>query len=73
MAALGQEATVVRSWDGPALATPGPFGIAPLPLAGFGIVEAADLVEAIRLVSGTPCARARGAVEVRPITVINLP
>ena len=73
VAALGGPATTVRAWDGPPLATEGPFGVAPLPLAGFGIIEAADLDEAVRLVAGTPCARARGAVELRPVTTMNLP
>ncbi len=35
------------------------------------IIEAADLDEVIRLVAGTPCARAKGAIEIRPITAIN--
>lgn len=73
VAALGEPATTVRAWDGPALATEGPFSVSPLPLAGFGIIEAADLDEAIKLVAGTPCARARGAVELRPIAAMNLP
>jgi hypothetical protein len=33
--------------------------------------DAADVNEVIRLVAGTPCARAKGAIEIRPITVIN--
>jgi hypothetical protein len=73
VAAVGEPAVTVRAWDGPALASEGPFSVSPLPLAGFGIVEAADLEEAIRLVSATPCARARGAVELRPIMMMNLP
>ncbi len=73
VAALDARATTVRAWDGAPLASEGPFSVSPLPLAGFGIVEAADLEEAVRLVAGTPCARARGAVELRPIAVMNLP
>lgn len=73
VAALEASATTVRAWDGAPLATQGPFSVSPLPLAGFGIIEAADLDEAVRLVAGTPCARARGAVEIRPIAVMNLP
>ncbi len=38
-----------------------------LPVAGFAIIEAADLDEAVRLVSGTPCAVAHGVVEVWPL------
>ena len=73
VAALGVPATTVRAWDGEPLSSEGPFGVAPLPLAGFGIIEAADLEEAVRLVAHTPCARARGAVELRPVAAMNLP
>jgi len=73
VAALAETATTVRAWEGPPLACAGPFSVSLLPLAGFGIIEAADLDEAIRLVAKTPCARARGAVELRPIAVMNLP
>jgi len=45
----------------------GPFMTSPLPLAGFGIIEAANLAEAIDMVSRTPCAVAHGVVEVWPI------
>jgi hypothetical protein len=38
-----------------------------LPVAGFSVIEAADLSEAIELVSKTPCAVAHGVVEVWPI------
>jgi hypothetical protein len=40
---------------------------APLPLAGFAIIEAADMAEAIRLVAKSPCAVAHGTVEVWPL------
>ena len=38
-----------------------------LPVAGFALIEAADLAEAIRIVSQTPCAVAHGVVEVWPL------
>ena len=38
-----------------------------LPLAGFAIIEAANVDEAIELVSRTPCAVAHGVVEVWPL------
>jgi len=38
-----------------------------LPVAGFAIIEAVDLDEAIRLVSRSPCAVAHGVVEVWPL------
>jgi hypothetical protein len=45
----------------------GPFMSSALPIAGFAIMEAATLEEAIQLVSKTPCAVARGVVEVWPL------
>lgn len=47
--------------------THGPFMKSPLPVAGFSIIEAADLAEAIDMVSRTPCAVAHGVVEVWPL------
>ncbi|GAB3238733.1 YciI family protein [Glycomyces halotolerans] len=38
-----------------------------LPVAGFAIIEADDIDEAVRLVSETPCAVAHGVVEVWPL------
>ena len=38
-----------------------------LPVAGFAVIEAADLAEAIRIVSKTPCAVAHGVVEIWPL------
>jgi hypothetical protein len=45
----------------------GPFMTSSLPVAGFAIIEATDLAEAIELVSRTPCAVAHGVVEVWPL------
>jgi hypothetical protein len=39
----------------------------PLPIAGFAVIEAADLTEAVKLVSQSPCAVAHGVVEVWPL------
>jgi len=47
--------------------TNGPFMVSSLPLAGFAIIEAANLAEAIDMVSRTPCAVAHGLVEVWPL------
>src|ERR1035441_2209897 len=63
--------TTVRAWDGKPITTDGAFADSKVPLAGFSIIEAADLDEVIRLVAGTPCARAKGAIEIRPIMAIN--
>lgn len=47
--------------------TQGPFLSSALPIAGFGVIEAKDLDEAIQLVSKAPCAVAHGVVEVWPL------
>ncbi len=64
--------TTVRAWDGTPNVVQGAAADSGLPLAGFGIIEAADLNEAVKLVANTPCARAKGRVELRPITASNL-
>lgn len=45
----------------------GPFMSSSLPLAGFAVIEAATLADAVKLVSQTPCAVAHGVVEVWPL------
>ena len=45
----------------------GPFMASSLPVAGFAVIDAADLAEAIAMVSRTPCAVAHGVVEVWPL------
>ncbi len=45
----------------------GPFMSSALPIAGFAIIEAANLTEAIEKVSDVPCAVAHGVVEVWPL------
>ena len=45
----------------------GSFMTSSLPVAGFAVIEAANLSEAIVLVSKTPCAVAHGVVEVWPL------
>jgi hypothetical protein len=72
VAAVSLAATTVRAWDGTATVTVGAYARSDRPLAGFGIIEAADLNEAVRPVADTPCARAQGAVELKPIAAINL-
>lgn len=48
--------------------TPGPFMRSDLPVAGFALVEAEDLDEAIAIASRSPCAVAQGVVEVWPMS-----
>lgn len=58
----------VRNPDAAGIITAhGPFMTSSLPVAGFAIIEAANLAEAIDMVSRTPCAVAHGVVEVWPL------
>ena len=58
----------VRNHDGAGVTVQhGPFGSAPLPVAGFAIIEAATLEEAVELAAQSPCAVAHGVVEVWPL------
>jgi hypothetical protein len=45
----------------------GPFMSFDLPIAGFAVIEAASLEDAIGKVSGVPCAVAHGVVEIWPL------
>ena len=66
MAAVQPKVTSVRNWDGQLEISDAPVGQQQLPLAGFSVIEAASVEEVIALVSNTPCARARGVIEIRP-------
>ncbi len=58
----------VRNHDGARVSTTaGPFMAAALPVAGFALIEADSLEDAIEMVSRTPCAVAHGVVEVWPL------
>ena len=58
----------VRNHDGTSVNTSeGSFLRSDLPIAGFAVVEASTLEEAVDLVSKTPCAVAHGVVEVWPL------
>jgi hypothetical protein len=58
----------VRNPDAARLETlEGPFMSSALPIAGFAVIEAADLAEAVQKVSRVPCAVAHGVVEVWPL------
>jgi hypothetical protein len=59
-------ATTVRVRDGEPLLTDGPFAETREQLAGFYLLECADLDEATRWASKVPSA-AMGSVEVRPV------
>lgn len=65
---IAGQPTQVRNPDGGGINTSeGAFLRSDLPVAGFAVIEAADLAEAIGLVSKTPCAVAHGVVEVWPL------
>ncbi|MGH3204264.1 MAG: hypothetical protein ACRDOA_15310 [Streptosporangiaceae bacterium] len=58
----------VRNHDGADAETEtGPFMRSALPVAGFMVIEAATLADAVEMVSRTPCAVAHGVVEVWPL------
>lgn len=67
MSAVRPQVTTVRAWEGVPVITDGAYSPLKTPLAGFSIIEAKDMEEVIRLVADTPCARAHGAIEIRPL------
>ena len=48
--------------------TKGPYLSASLPIAGFSLIEADSLEDAVKMAAGVPCAVAHGVVEVWPLT-----
>lgn len=46
---------------------PGTYLSAELPVAGFGLMEARDMDEAVALAANSPCAVAHGVIEVWPL------
>jgi hypothetical protein len=71
MGSVQPSVTSVRAWDGTPETTSAPFAVSGAPLAGFSIIEAADVDEVVRLVADTPCARAKGTIEIRAILSIH--
>jgi hypothetical protein len=63
-------AAIVRVRDGTSAITDGPFIETHEQLAGYFLIEARDLTEAIRIATRVPGARI-GSVEVRPVTEIS--
>lgn len=63
---LPSTARAVRHRDGVSRISDGPFAETKEYLAGFNIIEAADLDEAVRIAESLPWAR-YGAIEVRPV------
>jgi hypothetical protein len=58
----------VRNHDAAGVETrSGSFMRSALPVAGFAVIEAPSMAEAVEMVSRTPCAVAHGVVEVWPL------
>lgn len=64
-------ATTIRVRSGKLSITDGPFAETKEQLAGFYLVEAHDLNEAMQIAAGIPAARV-GSVEVRPVRQLEL-
>jgi len=67
MGIAGSPVQVRNPGDLGVVTSSGPFMRSDLPIAGFALLEAADMEEAIQLVAKTPCAVAFGVVEVWPL------
>ena len=67
MGIAGEPVQVRNHQGGGTTTSPGPFLSSSMPLAGFALIEAASLAEAVELVAHTPCAVADGVVEVWPL------
>ncbi len=66
------EATTVRVRDGSVLTVDGPFAELREQVAGYNLIEAADLDEAIDVAATHPSAWL-GAIEIRPLAVQDRP
>jgi hypothetical protein len=60
-------ATTVRLENGKPLVVDGPFADTKEYLAGYYVIEAADLDAAVDVAARVPAARVGGAVEIRPV------
>jgi len=65
-----ETATAVRVRAGKVAVTDGPFAETKEQLAGFYLIEASDLDEALRVAAEIPPARA-GTIEVRPVRQLS--
>jgi hypothetical protein len=66
-----ETATTVRVRNGKVTITDGPFAETKEQLAGFYLIEARDLNEAIQAASKIPPAR-EGSIEVRPVRTLSV-
>ena len=70
---IARTPTQVRNPDAKGVQTDSKsFMTSPLPVAGFAVIEAADLAEAVDMVAQSPCAVAHGVVEVWPLEKLEL-
>ena len=67
MGVAGSPTQVRNTEFGGVSTTEGPYQRPPLPVAGFAVIEADTIEEAIALVADSPCAVAHGVVEVWPL------
>jgi hypothetical protein len=67
-----ETATTVRVRHGKLSVTDGPFAETKEALAGFYLIDARDLNEAIQVASKIPPAR-EGSIEVRPVRELDVP
>ncbi|MEJ6393485.1 YciI family protein [Gymnodinialimonas sp. 2305UL16-5] len=67
MGLAGSPVQVRNPEDSGVETTEGPFLSSDLPIAGFAIIDAESLEEAIKKMSGVPCSVAHGVVEIWPI------
>lgn len=73
MGMAGECVQVRNPEDRGVVQTAGPYMRSDLPVAGYAVIEAASLEEAVRLVAKSPCAIAHGVVEVWPLLGSNEP
>ena len=71
MGAVQPNVVTVTAWSGTPESSSRPYAESTVPLAGFSVIEASTVDEVVQLVAGTPCARAKGAIEIRPILALN--
>jgi hypothetical protein len=67
MGVVGQPVQVRNHGAAGVITQQGPFMSSSLPVAGFALIDAASLTEAVEIASRTPCAVAHGVVEVWPL------
>jgi len=65
-----ETATTVRVRNGDAAVTDGPFAETKEQLAGFYLIEASDLDDAVRVAAKLPPARI-GSIEIRPVRELS--